>query len=77
MAQRQWLPAEAPFRFGLTPEGNLWIEFELRFGAPENETTPMGIVIPQDDLKALRVGLGLTQSIEQTLSAKPSPQGPH
>lgn len=77
MAKRQWLSAEAPFRFGLTTEGDLWVEFDQKFGSTSLPPVPMGIRIPRAELKALRVGLGMTQTIEETLSAKRPPQGAH
>jgi hypothetical protein len=79
MIQRQWLSAEPPFRYGLTAEGDLWIEFDVLFGHSDlSVKNQMGLRIPREELQALRVGLGMTQGlIEETLSAKPPTQGAH
>jgi hypothetical protein len=77
MPERLWFSAEPPIRFGLTTEGDLWIEFDQKIGSPEVPSTPMGLRIPREELKALRAGLGMSRTIEETLSAKPPAQGAH
>lgn len=72
--RRQWLPAQSPFGFGLTPEGALWIEFDLGGQGPAIHS---GIQIPAEELLSLRKGLELTKTIQETLSVKSPKSGPH
>lgn len=73
--QRSWFYAQPPIAFSLTPEGALWIEFDMAVhGAPPAH---LGLHIPAEELEALRKGLEMTQTIRETLSAKPPAQGAH
>lgn len=72
-----WLIAQSPVSFGLTTEGDLQIEYGLSTGLPGAADVRMGLVIPAAELESLRRGLEATETIRETLSAKPSGSGPH
>jgi hypothetical protein len=64
------LDAQPPFTFGLGLQGELQIGFVL-------SGVSAFLVIPAEELGTLQRGLNDTQTIRDTLSAKPPPQGAH
>lgn len=73
--KRHWFYAQRPIAFGLTAEGGLLIEFDVE--AAPGTMAHLGLHIPLEELKALRRGLELTETIRETLAAKPPAQGAH
>lgn len=73
-----WWDAEPPFKLALTTEGELTVEWGLS-PAPALRMPQLrfGIVIPAEQVKILKRRLQESETIRDTLSAKPPTQGPH
>jgi hypothetical protein len=71
-----FIDARPPFVYALTTKGELTIEWgiDLPLGAPQ---VRMGVVIPAGEVETLRRCLEVTQTIQETLSAKKPEQGAH
>jgi hypothetical protein len=72
-----WLGAQAPFAFFLTTEGALTVEWGVALAPGLPSVARLGIVIPAEELEALRRGLEESKTIRETLAAKPPAQGAH
>jgi hypothetical protein len=64
------LDAQPPFTFGIGLQGELQIGFSL-------SGVSVFLLIPAEELGTLQRGLNDTQTIRDTLAAKPPPQGAH
>jgi hypothetical protein len=72
----QWLAVQSPVEFALTTTGALTIEFVVMVppGIPANR---IGIEVPPEEVKILQRNLEKSQTIQETLTAKPPAQGAH
>jgi hypothetical protein len=80
----QWFTAGPPIQFGLTVTGDLTVEWGLpleqipsHLRNVELPAIRLGVVIPAEQVKILRQCLEVTQTIQETLSAKEPEQGAH
>jgi hypothetical protein len=74
--QTSWIRAEEPISFSLSTEGELLVEYGVRFEI-EGPVRTMGLVIPAERARTLLHGLRQTGTIQETLSAKRPIPGAH
>ena len=72
----KWIDARPPFRFALTEGGALTVEWAYPV-APGIDPLRMGVVVPPEEVKNLVRGLQQSQTIRETLTARPPSQGAH
>jgi len=71
-----WYAADNP-KFSLTTEGSLKIEFGIPLVGDDLPHVRLGILIAPEKVRILRQGLVQSETIQETLAAKPPTQSSH